>query len=215
MKRAFDIFFALLILAITWPLFILAAIGIKIFSNGPVFYSSLRVGKNKCLFKILKFRTMNVHTGGASITAYRDERIFPFGSFLRKSKIDELPQLFNVILGDLSIVGPRPEDPKIVDRYYNDWMLETLMVRPGITSPGSVFYYLYGEELIDSADPEAFYVSNLLYRKLAIDYSYIDIATLRTDFSIILMTIFAIIGVRLKFGNSYFDNVPQLCGNKQ
>ena len=157
MKRPFDVLFSGIFLVIALPFMFAALIGIKLNSRGPVLYHTTRVGLDGKTFKMYKFRSMHkasTKNKGAIITAYGDDRIFRFGHILRKTKIDELPQLWNVFIGNMSIVGPRPEDPKIVGRYYTNWMKETLSVRPGITSPGAIFYYAKCEELITESDPE-------------------------------------------------------------
>jgi lipopolysaccharide/colanic/teichoic acid biosynthesis glycosyltransferase len=179
---------------IALPIFGLAALAIYLSSSGPIFYHAQRVGKDQKLFDMLKFRTMRVNCDGPAITGHRDPRIFRVGYVLRKLKVDELPQMLNVLKGEMSIVGPRPEDPRIVrDHYTVPWMLETLKVCPGITSPGAVFYYTQGEKLIDPDDPETSYVKRLLEPKLAIERAYLDRATLRGDLVSILRTIVAII----------------------
>jgi len=116
---------------------------------------------------------------------------------LRKLKVDELPQLLNVLKGEMSIVGPRPEDPDIVRNHYTPWMLETLVVCPGITGPGAVFYYTRGEKLIDASDPETSYIDRLLVPKLAIERAYLDRATIWRDLAAIAKTIFAIVAAAL------------------
>ncbi|QFU10082.1 UDP-glucose:undecaprenyl-phosphate glucose-1-phosphate transferase [Rhodobacteraceae bacterium THAF1] len=146
---------------------------------------------------MLKFRTMHISEGGSVITAYRDPRVFELGRFLRAAKVDELPQFLNVLLGDMAVVGPRPEDPKIVSKAYTDWMRETLDVRPGITSPGALFYYSYGEDLVSAADAEGSYIRELLPPKLAIERAYLERATLVSDIGVILRTLFAIVGMMI------------------
>lgn len=194
MKRLFDILFALVLLALTLPLFLFALIGVKLSSSGPVFYPASRVGLNKVNFSMLKFRTMHSDNSGSVITSRNDTRIFWFGGMLRRLKIDELPQFINVLKGDMSIVGPRPEDPKIVSESYTSWMSETLMVRPGITSPGAVFYYAFGEQLIDDKNPEMSYITWVLPSKLAVDLAYLQRANLLSDMATIFLTAMAIIG---------------------
>lgn len=193
MKRFFDIVFASCALVIVLPIFALVAFAILLSSSGPIFYHARRVGKDQRLFDMLKFRTMHVNNNGPAITGHRDPRIFRVGTILRKLKVDELPQLLNVLKGEMSVVGPRPEDPRIVQEHYTSWMLETLTVRPGITSPGAVFYYTQGETLIDPDDPETSYVKNLLEPKMAIERAYLDRATPWTDLVNIIKTITAII----------------------
>lgn len=196
-KRLFDILFATTGLLFASPFFIVATIGIKVSSPGPIFYRAKRAGKDGNVFEMLKFRSMHIGNGGPVITAHEDPRIFWFGQFLRKAKIDELPQFLNVIYGDMSIVGPRPEDPLIVDRDYTAWMKETLAVRPGITSPGAIFYYAYGEELVSADDPEGSYVEKLLPPKLAIEQAYLKRATIFSDVGVIFHTAAAIVGQAL------------------
>ena len=194
MKRGFDILVAVVLLVLTAPFFLFAWIGIKLSSPGPVLFHAKRIGLHGVPFSMLKFRTMHVHSGGALISAKNDIRIFRFGTLLRKLKIDELPQFLNVLSGQMSIVGPRPEDPEIVKHAYNRWMLETLDIRPGITSPGTVFYYVVGEQLVDAEDPEGSYISGIMPLKLAVDRAYIERATLLRDILTIFSTVAAILG---------------------
>lgn len=194
MKRVADIVLSLILLISFSPVLALAAIGVRLSSNGPIFFRAQRVGRGGIPFKMLKFRTMHVHLSGPVITSHGDSRIFAFGSFLRKSKIDELPQFYNVLKGDLSVVGPRPEDPKIVSEHYTDWMMETLDVRPGITSPGAVYYYLLGEELVDPIDPEGSYVERLLPAKLAVERAYLERANFFSDLKVVGLTAIAVLG---------------------
>lgn len=200
MKRVLDIIIALSILGLVSPLLIGAALGIRFSSPGPVLYRASRVGRGGGAFVMYKFRTMHVSqpgTEGAVITAHGDSRIFRFGNVLRKTKIDELPQFLNVLRGEMSIVGPRPEDPKIVAEHYTDWMNATLDVRPGITSPGSIFYYASGEALISEDDPEGSYVAQLLPPKLAIERAYLSRANWISDLVCMAHTAAAIVGVVL------------------
>lgn len=194
MKRLFDIVFSASLLLAVSPLLLICAIGVRLSSPGPVLYAAQRVGKGGVPFAMFKFRTMGVNSGGSVITGAQDARIFPFGAFLRKFKLDELPQFFNVIRGDMAIVGPRPEDPKIVRDHYADWMNETLAVRPGITSPGAVFYYACGEKLVDDTDPEQSYVDRLLPTKLAVERGYLERATFASDLWVIWRTGLAVLG---------------------
>ncbi|EEW23862.1 sugar transferase [Rhodobacter ferrooxidans] len=194
LKRLFDIGFSLVILALCLPLFAAVAAAIKLASPGPVFYRARRIGKDGVAFDMLKFRTMHVANAGAVITAKGDVRIFRVGAWLRKLKIDELPQFLNVLAGQMSVVGPRPEDPRMVQDHYTPWMLETLRLRPGITSPGAVFYYAQGEGLVDAADPEGSYVARLLPPKLAVERAYMERAGFLSDLHCIGLTAAAILG---------------------
>lgn len=192
MRRTLDIVLSLACLVLLSPLMALTALGVRLASPGPVLYRAERVGRHARPFAMLKFRSMHVNAGGAAITSGRDPRIFRFGALIRLTKLDELPQLLNVLKGDMAVVGPRPEDPAIVATAYEGWMRETLDVRPGITSPGSLFYYAYGEALIDPADPEGSYIRHLLPPKLAIDRAYMERATVVSDAVCILRTAAAV-----------------------
>jgi len=137
------------------------------------------------------------------ITSPRDNRIFPFGNLIRRLKIDELPQFWNILNGNMSLIGPRPEAPDIVEKHYTGWMYETLRNRPGVTSPGAIYNYLMADTLIDYNDPEGSYVRNLLPPKLALERAYLERANFLSDLGYIVVTACAIFahvfgrGVRL------------------
>lgn len=194
MKRLIDICLSLFVLLVTMPLSIIAIIGVKLTSSGPIIFHAKRIGLGAKEFAMYKFRTMHVSDQGPVITGANDPRIFGFGRFLRKTKVDELPQFINVLLGDMTIVGPRPEDPSIVADAYSHWMMETLNVRPGITSPGALYYYACAEHLVDDLNPEKSYREKLLPPKIAIDRAYIDRANVLSDCIEIGKTGLAIIG---------------------
>lgn len=197
-KRALDILVSGLLLTLAAPLVLLAMLGIKLTSPGPVFYIADRMGKDGKPFAMGKLRTMHVRRdAGSEITAPDDARIFPLGKFLRLTKIDELPQLWNVLNGDMSVVGPRPESVAIVHRDYQGWMLDTLKVRPGITSPGAIFGYTHGEALLDSADPEGSYAKRQLPAKLAIEMAYIERANVLRDIGVMIRTAWTIVEIAL------------------
>ena len=128
-----------------------------------------------------------------SLTRTTSHSPFAFGAFLRKAKIDELPQFWNVLKGDMSIVGPRPEDPRIVSGYYTDWMRETLAVRPGVTSPGALWGYTHGEVLLEPTDPEGSYVRRQMPVKLAIERAYLEHATFLRDVGVVLRTVWTVL----------------------
>lgn len=189
-RRIFDITAAAVGLILLTPVLSVAAAGIRLSSPGPVLYRAQRIGRSGIPFTMLKLRTMHCRTvGGSSITAAGDSRVFSFGRILRALKIDELPQLLNVLRGDMAIVGPRPEAADIVERYYTEEFCRTLAVRPGLTSPGSICYYECGEQLLTEGDAEEYYVTHLLPAKMALDLQYLRHATLRSDLVIIFRTI--------------------------
>jgi len=198
LRYCLDATLAAIGLVVSVPLLAVAAAGIVLSSPGPILYRARRVGCGGREFVLYKLRTMrpNVIAESAPITAHEDARVFPFGAWLRATKIDELPQLFNVVVGDMAIVGPRPEAPEMVRRYYtpNDW--ETLRVLPGLTSPGSLYYYTHCESALVGDDAVSVYGERLLPAKLALDRMYIADATLLSDIRIILRTL-VVIGGRL------------------
>lgn len=194
MKRIFDVLFATLGLILLLPVFLIIFIWIKSDDGGDLFFLQTRVGKDNRDFKMFKFRSMysgsdkkGLLTVGAS-----DARITPAGRFLRKYKLDELPQLINVIKGDMSLVGPRPEVRKYVD-LYNSEQLEVLKVRPGITDPVSLHYFDESELLAQSAHPEKTYVEEIMPVKLRLAREYAENSGLWLDCKIILSTIKRII----------------------
>ncbi len=208
-KRILDIVISVIAIIVTFPLWIVAAAGILITSPGPVFYKAKRSGIGGRVFTMHKFRTMHwvPQSEGPAITAKSDSRIFAFGSFLRKTKIDELPQFIDVIAGHLSIVGPRPEDPKIVDQHYTPWMKETLTIKPGITSPGALWGYTKMEQFLEGTDPEKSYVEKVLPYKLALEYVYTKRNNLKYDLSLMWRT--AIVVIQICLGKKDFPDQPE------
>lgn len=190
MKRIFDVSVALLGLIVLAPVFVIIGVWIKATSPGPVFYRARRVGQNGALFNLYKFRSMvaNANRIGAGITAGDDPRITRAGRFLRRTKLDELPQLINVVQGDMSLVGPRPEDPRYVESYTAE-QRRVLAVRPGITSWASV-QYRHEEQLLSTATVDDVYRREIMPQKLALDLQYVDQQSLRLDLSILWHTLF-------------------------
>jgi lipopolysaccharide/colanic/teichoic acid biosynthesis glycosyltransferase len=193
-KRLFDLCLAALGLVLTAPLLAFAALGIRLASPGPLFYRARRVGKDGTLFTMYKLRSMHRDPGlpASRITGQADPRVFRFGRWLRQAKLDELPQLVNVLRGDMAIVGPRPEDPAIVARHYTTLERETLRVRPGLASPGSLFHFTHGERWLGNADPEREYVDRLMPVKLALDVVYVRRASFGYDLRVIGRTAWVI-----------------------
>ncbi len=188
-KRLFDIVVATLALLVAAPFIIAAAIGIVLTSPGPIFHRARRAGRNGAPFTMYKLRTMRVvQDQASSITSPCDNRIFPFGNLLRRLKVDELPQFWNILNGNMSLVGPRPEAPDIVEKHYTDWMLGTLRIRPGVTSPGAIYNYLMADTLLDDNDPEGSYASKLLPPKLALERAYLERASFFSDLGYIVLT---------------------------
>lgn len=193
-KRLFDLFFAIPGLMLLSPLFAVIAVWIKAESSGPVFFRQVRVGLNGKLFRIFKFRTMcqDAENQGRQITVGEDPRITNSGRFLRKHKLDELPQLLNVITGEMSLVGPRPEVPRYVTLYPEKVREQVLSVPPGITDYAAIEYKDENEILGRAADPEITYVEEVLPVKLAYYQRYVSERSLFGDFVLILKTFFAL-----------------------
>jgi lipopolysaccharide/colanic/teichoic acid biosynthesis glycosyltransferase len=209
-KRLLDVVLAGVALIATAPLLALAALGIRRASPGPVLYRAERVGRGGRPFIMYKLRTMHVRRRSDSslITGPRDPRVFPLGAWLRAVKLDELPQLFNVLRGEMSIVGPRPEDPAIVARHYNALGRETLAARPGLASPGSIYSSTHGDAFLRGTDPEAAYAAQLLPLKLALDAVYVRHASLAYDARIVGRTLWVIVATLV--GRRRFADPPEL-----
>src|SRR5215813_3343835 len=189
MKRMFDIVVSLIGLICLLPLLLLAAVLIKLDSTGPVFFRQTRMGTRFRPFNILKFRTMvqNSSTRGQAITVGDDPRITRVGWFLRKTKIDELPQLINVLRGEMTFVGPRPEVPQYVELFRKDYE-EILKVRPGITDLASIKYRDEAALLGQSQNPEEEYVKHVLPDKISLGKEYIRCSSLAFDLTLIFKT---------------------------
>jgi lipopolysaccharide/colanic/teichoic acid biosynthesis glycosyltransferase len=194
LKRLFDIFFSLTGILVLLPLFIIISLFIVVDSKGPIVYKQKRVGKNGKDFYLLKFRSMkvNAHKSGLLTIGENDNRITKVGYFIRKYKMDELPQLINVLFGDMSMVGPRPEVRKYVD-LYNEEQKKVLSVKPGITDYASIKYSNENQILGDSDNPEQLYIHEIMPAKLLLNLKYIKEKKCITDFKIIAKTIVKII----------------------
>ena len=195
-KRLFDLLMSSLGLLALGPLLILIALAVKLDSPGPVFFRQERVGRFGVPFRIHKFRTMRHDPAGQGlqITVGADRRITRVGGLLRRTKLDELPQLIDVWLGTMSLVGPRPEVPRYVAHYPVELRDKVLSVRPGITDIASIEYRDESQVLAQAADPEQAYIQQVLPHKLALAASYVDQASVWLDIKLILRTIAAIAG---------------------
>ncbi len=192
-KRIFDIIFSFIGLIILSPFFLIISLIIVFTSKGPVFFRQIRVGKNFKDFKMYKFRTMYLDSDkkGLLTIGGKDSRVTKAGYFLRKYKLDELPQLINVFTGNMSFVGPRPEVKKYVD-LYNDEQKKVLTVKPGITDFASIEYRNESELLAKSDNPEKTYIEEIMPVKLSLNLKYIQQSGLLTDIKIIFKTIIKI-----------------------
>ena len=189
-KRFFDFVCALLAILVLSPIFILTAIGILVSDWGPVFYTSTRIGKGNKGFKMFKFRSMRVARGANEASLRPDEdRIFPFGHFIRKAKIDELPQLINILNGTMSVIGPRPvaEDQFELFRY-GKWN-EAAKVPVGLSGPAALYDYIYGDQFTDEAE----YMEKVYPTRRELEYTYVQKAGIFYDLKMIVYTVICIV----------------------
>jgi lipopolysaccharide/colanic/teichoic acid biosynthesis glycosyltransferase len=195
-KRMFDLFGAALALLLASPLMLLVALAIKLDSPGPVFFRQQRVGRGGRLFRVHKFRTMvaDAPARGPALTVGDDARITRVGRWLRHSKLDELPQLLDVLAGDMSLVGPRPEVPRYVAQYPAELRDRMLSLKPGITDPVSLDFADESALLARAADPEREYVAVILPRKLRASADYAERATVGSDLNVLLRTLWLLAG---------------------
>ena len=194
LKRLMDIVLSGAALALLWPVLLLVALAIRVDDPGPVFYRQVRVGRGGKPFRIYKFRTMVVDADkkGLSITVGRDSRITRVGAFLRKTKLDELAQLINVFVGDMSFVGPRPEVPRYVE-LYTPYQRQVLLVRPGITDYASIAYRNENDLLAGAEDPERMYIDVITPDKIELNMKYLREISPLADIRLIFATIAAIV----------------------
>lgn len=209
-KRLFDLVFSALMLLALAPFLAAIAVSIRLSSPGPVLYKAVRVGVNGRNFLMHKFRTMHVAQGAAAsvITGVNDSRVYSVGKWLRKLKLDELPQLYDILRGEMSFVGPRPEDPVIVRKHYTAAIRETLKVRPGLASPGSIFNYTHGDLYLTGDNVEEAYAEKLLPIKMALEIVYVKRSGLIYDFRIMARTL-AVIVMQLA-GRKDFPYPPEM-----
>lgn len=195
MKRLFDLVLSICGILFLLPFFIIISVLIKLDSPGDIIFKQTRVTKDGKEFKIFKFRTMKANTEKqGQITIGADSRITSVGNFLRKTKLDELPQLFNIVMGDMSFVGPRPEVPKYVAMYTWD-QKEILKVRAGITDYASIYFSNESEILGKQKEPEKFYIEKIMPYKIELNKKYIKESGIITDIKIIFLTIFKVAGL--------------------
>ncbi len=189
MKRAVDIIFSLIWIIILSPIYMILSLIIKIYSEGPILFKQKRIGLHGRPFYIYKFRTMHINSSiDLKITPEDDNRITQIGKYLRKYKLDELPQLLNVIKGDMSLVGPRPEVPEYLS-YYSDDFNRILNVKPGITDLASIKYRNESQLLANRENVAEYYINTILPDKMRMNFEYINKRSLYFDFLIIIKTI--------------------------
>ena len=189
MKRLLDVVASAGGLVLASPLLLVAAMAVRLETSGPVIFRQVRVGRNGRTFEILKFRTMRTGVPGPQVTSGDDPRLTRSGRWLRSTKIDELPQLLNVLRGEMSLVGPRPEVPKYVALWPAEARDVVLSVRPGITDPASIVFRREAEELAAVEDPERHYVETILPRKVSMYCEYVRGRSIRGDVRILTATL--------------------------
>lgn len=190
LKRCFDLLFAVCFLVVFSPVYVITWLIIKIVSPGPAIYKAERVGIDGKLFKCYKFRSMRVDSGKVRLTTLNnDDRIFPFGKFIRKAKIDEMPQVVNILKGEMSVVGPRPEDKENADKVYVGDFVHILDVKPGLTSTASLYDYTHGELFED----EESYEKEFMPKKLKLELYYVNDRSFWYDIQLVLRTAWLIV----------------------
>lgn len=195
-KRLFDVVGSAIALLLLAPLLLAVALIVKLDSPGPVFFRQERVGRHGMPFRIHKFRTMRSGAGGLPLTVGEDPRITPSGRWLRRTRIDELPQFIDVLAGSMSLVGPRPEVPRYVALYPPGLRERALAVRPGLTDPASLEFIDEAGHLAYAADPEREYVEVILPVKVRRAAEYAERATLATDLAVLWRTLCVLVGMR-------------------
>ncbi|MDD2362482.1 MAG: sugar transferase [Oscillospiraceae bacterium] len=194
LKRMYDIVFAVSFIIVISPFWLIIAVIIKMTSRGPVIYKAQRVGRNARPFTLYKFRTMRVESGDIPVTTLNnDDRIYPFGNFLRKSKLDETLQVINILLGQMSVVGPRPEDASIAEKIYVGHYLRIYETKPGLTSPASLFDYTYGKYY----ETQEQYIAEFLPVKLEMEVYYVEHKNIWYDIKLTAKTAKTVIQVLL------------------
>ena len=191
-KRIFDLISSSIVLVLLTPLLFLISLLIILDSKGGPFYIQVRIGQNGIPFGLYKFRSMRIDTEGLKITVGKDPRITKIGSIIRKYKLDELPQLINIIKGEMSVVGPRPETPNYVE-LYSEEQKKVLKVKPGLTDYASLYYIDESRILSERDNPEKAYIEEVMPAKLMLNQKYIQDASFWIDMKIIFKTIFKIL----------------------
>lgn len=208
-KRMLDITLCSVALIVLSPIFLIAAIGIKISSTGPILYYSKRAGVHKQPFNFYKFRSMHLTTSDKHLCVADEDRVFPFGKVMRRLKVDELPQLLNVVKGDMSIVGPRPLMIESVDKFYTGKYTPVLNVKPGLTSAASLYDYIVGDTYKD----DIAYRKEIVPVKMEMELLYIENQSFLYDCQLVWRTIVTILGVF--FGKKSFKEQPELAVVKE
>lgn len=212
MQRVFDVNFSLIALIILSPIFLIIMIVLRITGEGEIFFLQERVGKEKKMIKLFKFATMiknSEQIGTGTVTIKDDPRVLPFGKFLRKSKINELPQLFNVLKGDMSVIGPRPQTIRCFDAFPQRSQDKIIKVRPGLSGIGSIIFRNEERMMSDNNDIEDFYDNSIMPYKGLLEEWYVKRLNLRLYFMLIILTITSIIFSKSNLVWKFYDDLPK------
>lgn len=212
MQRLFDIFFSGIALVILTPLLIPIAIALKFSGEGEVFYAQQRVGRNGKMFALLKFATMlkdSPNLGTGTVTVRNDPRVLPFGHFLRKTKINELPQLLNIFFGDMSVIGPRPQTLRCFEAFTAEVQNQIIKVRPGLSGIGSIIFRDEESLLHNETDPTAYYDTVIAPYKGDVEKWYINNQSLTNYFLIIFMTVWVVLFSKSQIARKVFSDLPK------
>lgn len=211
MQRFFDIFFSLLALLVLSPLLLPVVVILRLTGEGEIFFRQNRVGRGGELFGLLKFATMlkdSPNMGTGTVTLKNDPRVLPFGRFLRKTKINELPQLFNILKGDMSVIGPRPQTRRCFDAFPESSQREIIKVRPGLSGIGSIIFRDEEELMADAEDPDAFYDQVVMPYKGQLEEWYVQNQTLTNYFLLIFVTAWVVIFPSSQLPQRLFTQLP-------
>lgn len=211
MQRLFDILFSALALVVLAPLLIPVVVLLRLTGEGEIFYVQQRVGEGGRMFGLLKFATMlkdSANIGTGTVTVKNDPRVLPMGKFLRKTKINELPQLINILVGDMSVVGPRPQAQRCFDAFPEDVQREIVKVKPGLSGVGSIFFRDEEDLLHEVANPTDFYDRVIAPYKGELEKWYVQHATLRNYFMVIFVTAWVVIFPKSRIAWSVFSELP-------
>ena len=212
MQRVFDVAFSLIALIMLSPIFLIIMIVLRITGEGEIFFLQERVGKEKKMIKLFKFATMMKNSekiGTGTVTVKNDPRVLPFGKFLRKSKINELPQLFNVLKGDMSVIGPRPQTIRCFDAFPQSSQDKIIKVRPGLSGIGSIIFRNEERMMSDNNDIEDFYDNSIMPYKGLLEEWYVKRLNLRLYFMLIILTIITIIFSKSNLIWKFYDDLPK------
>ncbi len=211
-KRTFDLIVSALAILLLFPVLLPVIIILRFTGEGEVFYRQKRIGLSGKPFFILKFATMlkdSPNLGSGDITVKEDPRVLPFGRFLRKTKINELPQLVNILLGDMSVIGPRPLTPRVLDLFPDDYKAVLMDVKPGLSGVGSIVFRDEEKLLSQANDHEKFYRENIVPQKTALEQWYKDNASLWTDLKLIFLTIVVVLFPGWNISHKLFPTLPE------